>query len=250
MNQRIALGIEYDGSGYHGWQIQPNQNTVEGQLERALSKIADSPINVTCAGRTDVGVHALGQVVHFDSPVDRPLDNWVRGTNTMLPADIVVKWAKIVPKDFHARFSAQSRSYEYVIYNAPIRSALYAHNTTWHRLPLNHELMNLAAQYLIGMHDFSAFRDSQCQAKTATRTIIALTLTRDGQFVKMNITANAFLHHMVRNIIGVLLPIGAGLKEPIWAKEVLESRDRTIAGITAPSQGLTLVAVQYDNFLL
>jgi tRNA pseudouridine38-40 synthase len=243
---RIALGIEYDGSHYHGWQIQPDQNTVEGQLERALSKIADMPINVVCAGRTDVGVHSKGQVVHFDTALTRDLDAWVRGTNSKLPSDIVVQWASVVPENFHARFSALSRSYEYIIYNAPIRSPLYARHATWHRYPLDHVLMAQAAHYLIGTHDFSAFRDSNCQAKTATRTILALSVVREHAFIKINITANAFLHHMVRNIIGVLLPIGAGFKSPQWALEVLKSKDRKQGGVTAPSQGLTLMAVAYD----
>jgi tRNA pseudouridine38-40 synthase len=247
MIQRIALGIEYDGSGYHGWQIQPDQNTVQGQLQRALSQIANTPIQITCAGRTDVGVHAKGQVVHFDTPIYRPLDTWIRGTNSVLPTDIVVQWARTVPETFHARFSAISRSYEYIIYNAPIRSALYARHTTWHRHPLDHVLMAQAAQFLLGTHDFSAFRDSDCQAKTATRTIQILTITRDGDFIKINITANAFLHHMVRNIVGVLLPIGAGFKSPLWAQEVLASCDRKQAGITAQPQGLTLINVGYES---
>lgn len=247
MNQRIALGIEYDGSSYHGWQIQPQQNTVEGQLERALSQIADVPINVTCAGRTDVGVHAKGQVVHFDTPIERPLETWVRGANSVLPPDIVVQWARTVPDTFHARFSAINRSYEYIIYNAPIRSALYARQSTWYRHPLNHDLMAQAAQFLLGTHDFTAFRDADCQAKTSVRTITRLTVTRKDAFVKINITANAFLHHMVRNIVGVLLPIGAGFKAPEWAKEVLESRDRKQAGVTALSQGLTLMEVGYPD---
>ncbi len=246
MHTRIALGIEYEGSAYHGWQIQPNQNTVQGQLHRALSQVADMPVEVVCAGRTDVGVHAKGQVVHFDTTVKRSLDAWVRGANSFLPKDIVVQWARDVPDTFHARYSAKSRSYEYVIYNHPTRSALYARFTTWHRYPLNHKLMSEAAQYLIGTHDFSAFRDADCQAKTPTRTIQALTITRDNDFIKISITANAFLHHMVRNIVGVLLPIGAGQKPITWAKEVLESRDRKQAGITAPSQGLTLMQVNYE----
>lgn len=250
MNHRIALGIEYDGSQYHGWQIQPDQNTVQGQLQRALSQIADEKIEVVCAGRTDVGVHAKGQVVHFDTEVDRPLDAWLRGTNSLLPQDINVQWAKNVSNDFHARYCAKSRSYEYIIYNAPVRSALYARMSTWYRYALNEKLMQEASQYLLGEHDFSAFRDADCQAKTATRNIQILTVERKGDFIHINITANAFLHHMVRNIIGVLLPIGAGLKTPQWAQEVLNSRDRKQAGITALPQGLTLLSVRYDLTVL
>ncbi len=244
---RIALGIEYDGCGYHGWQIQPTQNTVEGQVTRALSKIANTPIKITCAGRTDVGVHALGQVVHFDTDVERPLDAWVRGTNSFLPPDIAIQWAREVPVTFHARFSAKSRSYRYVIYNVPTRSALYARQTTWHRKPLNHHLMKEAAHYFIGTHDFSALRDADCQAKSPVRTVTQLDIDRDGDFITVHITANAFLHHMVRNVIGVLLPIGEGIQPPAWAKAVLTSVDRKQAGITAPSQGLTLMTVAYDD---
>jgi tRNA pseudouridine38-40 synthase len=247
MTYRIALGIEYDGSGYHGWQIQPQQNTVAGQLNRALSQIADEPILTVCAGRTDVGVHAKGQVVHFDTKAVRSLDAWVRGTNSFLPKDIAVQWAKVVDENFHARFSALSRSYQYIIYNAPVRSAVYARSSSFYAKPLNHEWMAMAAQYFIGTHDFSALRDSQCQAKTPVRTISELTVLRDGPFIKVNITANAFLHHMVRNIIGVLLPIGAGEKPPIWAQEILQQRDRKQAGITALPNGLTLMHVNYPD---
>ncbi|HLF67111.1 MAG TPA: tRNA pseudouridine(38-40) synthase TruA [Gammaproteobacteria bacterium] len=246
---RIALGIEYDGSAYHGWQIQPTQNTVEGQINRALTQIANTPIKVTCAGRTDVGVHAKGQVAHFDTHAERPLDAWVRGVNSLLPPDIAIQWARIVPDTFHARFSAKSRSYRYVIYNMPTRSALYARQMTWYRHPLNHVLMNEAAQYFIGTHDFSALRDADCQAKTPIRTISKIDISRADEFITVHITANAFLHHMVRNLMGVLLPIGSGLQPPRWADEVLKGKDRKQAGITAPSQGLTLMAVEYDGLI-
>lgn len=245
MIYRIALCVEYDGSNYHGWQIQPQQNTVAGQLNRALSKIANEPILTVCAGRTDVGVHAKGQVVHFDTQALRSLDAWVRGTNSLLPPDIAVQWAKVVDENFHARFSAMSRSYQYIIYNSPVRSAVYARYTSFHAKPLNHELMAQASQYFLGTHDFSALRDAQCQAKSPIRTILALNVSREGDFIKINITANAFLHHMVRNIVGVLLPIGEGVHPPIWAKEILLNRDRKQAGITALSNGLTFMQVEY-----
>lgn len=243
--QKIAIGIEYNGTNYSGWQSQSNLMTVQGAIEAALSQVADHPVSVVCAGRTDAGVHALGQVAHFESNAERSLSNWVRGGNVNLPASISIRWAKWVDNDFHARFSAQARRYHYLIYNHPVRSSVFqAHATGWHR-PLNEIGMQEAARCLLGQHDFSSFRAINCQAKTSIRTISLLEVTRWGDFVRIDIKANAFLHHMVRNIAGVLIAIGEGKRPPEWAQAVLSVRDRKEAGITAPSRGLCLVEVEY-----
>lgn len=247
MMKRIALGIEYIGTAYHGWQSQTDLNTIQGQLEQALSRVANMPITVKCAGRTDSGVHSLGQVIHFDTEVIRTERAWTMGANAYLPHDIRVQWAKEVDNTFHARFSALSRRYNYYIYNQPIRSALLHKRATWHYYNLNLDLMRQGAKHLLGKHDFSAFRSIECQAKTTIREIQTLTLEQQNNLICMDIKANAFLHHMVRNIIGVLYKVGEGIHPPEWVKEVLESRCRQIAGITAPADGLYLVEVEYPG---
>lgn len=247
--KRIALNVEYVGTVYHGWQSQIDLDTVQGRLEQALSRVADTPIVVICAGRTDAGVHASGQVIHFDTDVIRSERAWLMGTNAYLPHDIRVQWVKEVDESFHARFSALSRRYHYYIHNQPIRSALYYRRATWHYRTLNLELMQQGASYLLGKHDFSAFRSIECQAKTTIREIQQLTLQQKNNLICMDIKANAFLHHMVRNIIGVLYKVGEGIHPPEWVKEVLEGKCRQLAGITAPADGLYLIEVAYpDHF--
>lgn len=246
---RIALGVEYDGSSYHGWQVQANAHkkipTVQGHLQAALSKIADHPVELYCAGRTDAGVHATGQVVHFDTEAKRHPDAWVWGANSYLPPEIAVRWAKSVDFGFHARFSARARSYRYLIYNHPIRPAVLSGRVTWHYYPLDVALMQAATPFLLGEQDFTSFRSSECSSKTAMRMIHSLQVTREREFVVIEVTANAFLHHMVRNIAGVLMRIGAGWEKPDWALKVLEARDRRMAAETAPPQGLYLIQVSY-----
>ncbi|MDH5570446.1 MAG: tRNA pseudouridine(38-40) synthase TruA [Gammaproteobacteria bacterium] len=244
---RIALGIEYDGSPYCGWQIQDGSVTVQGFLEKALSKVANHPVRVICAGRTDTGVHGIGQVVHFDTTADRSEYSWIRGTNANLPDTISVTWAKPVSEEFHARFAARRRHYRYVIYNRPIRPGYLSKFVVWEYRPLNEERMAVAAKYLLGEHDFSSYRALGCQAKSPVRTIYKLSVTRKGQFVFLDLEANAFLHHMVRNIAGVLMSIGAGEKEPGWAKEVLQYKDRTLGGVTALPGGLYFMRIDYDR---
>ncbi|HXH04075.1 MAG TPA: tRNA pseudouridine(38-40) synthase TruA [Candidatus Competibacteraceae bacterium] len=243
---RIALGVEYDGTAFHGWQSQSGGvRTVQDCLELALSRIADHSVHVACAGRTDAGVHALAQVVHFDTTARRPERAWVMGGNTHLPGDVRILWARPVAADFHARFSALARSYRYLILNAPQRSALMRHRASWHYRPLDVERMALAARDLLGEHDFSAFRGIDCQAKSPVRTVYRLELARHGDYVLLEAEANAFLHHMVRNLAGVLMAIGEGSRPVKWARQVLESRDRCQGGITAPPQGLYLSGVRY-----
>jgi tRNA pseudouridine38-40 synthase len=248
---RIALGIEYDGSQYHGWQAQKSLQkglaTVQGELQTALSKIANEPIQLYCAGRTDAGVHATGQVVHFDTTAKRHPDAWIWGTNSHLPRDIVVRWAKSVDYGFHARFSALARRYRYVIYNNPIRPALLSHRVTWNYYALDVKAMQKAASYFLGEQDFSSFRSSECSSNTPMRNITELTINRQHDLVMVEIEANAFLHHMVRNIAGVLMKIGSGWERPEWAKEVLEARDRRKAAETAPPHGLYLIKVRYPE---
>lgn len=243
---RIALGIEYHGTRFHGWQAQlGGEITVQGELERALSKIADSPITTIAAGRTDAGVHALSQVVHFDCERQRDTEAWVRGTNSELPPEIRVKWAQVVDDSFHARFSAVARTYHYLIYNNPVCSAVMSTTTTHHYRALNYEIMAQAAKDLVGKHDFSAFRASECQAKSPVREVEYLHIRQKGDLIVIDIKANAFLHHMVRNIAGVLMAIGDGNQPVTWAKKVLEARQRCLGGVTAKPNGLFLVDIDY-----
>jgi tRNA pseudouridine38-40 synthase len=244
---RIALGVEYDGSQFFGWQRQSNADSVQQRLEQAISKVANSPIHVQAAGRTDTGVHATEQIVHFDCENARELKAWVMGVNTHLPNAIAVLWAKHVDDEFHARFSAQSRRYRYVIYNFPTRPALLDQQVTWEYTKLDMQKMQHAAKHLIGRHDFSSYRAVACQAKSPIRSINEITLHAYNDFIFMDIHADGFLHHMVRNIMGVLIAIGKDEQSEDWSLEVLEKRDRTLGGITAPAAGLYLVKVQYDK---
>lgn len=248
---RMALGIEYNGARYHGWQRQKGVTSVQQVLEQALSKVADRSVTVVCAGRTDAAVHACGQVVHFDTPVQRPLRAWVMGSNANLPSDVSVTWAHPVPSHFHARFKAVARRYRYVIYNDPIRPAHLNREITWNHRPLDLSSMRAAAQCLIGTHDFTSFRAVQCQAKSPIKTLHHIELIQQGKFIVLDIRGNAFLHHMVRNIAGVLMAIGCGDRPIEWSRQVLDARDRTAGGVTAHPYGLYLVRVEYpDEFPL
>jgi tRNA pseudouridine38-40 synthase len=244
---RIALGLEYDGSRYRGWQIQAHALSVQAALEKALSSVADHPVAVVSAGRTDAGVHAAMQVVHFDAAVDRSARAWVLGANTLLDDDISALWAQTVPNEFHARYSALARTYRYLILNRMSRPALDRKRACWIRQPLNEQLMHLAAQTLVGEHDFSSLRAAECQSSTPMRRLERISVARCDEYVSVVVTANAFLHHMVRNIVGVLLAIGSGDQPVDWCRQVLQARDRRLGGITAPPQGLTLIGVRYPN---
>ena len=242
---RIALGLEYNGTAFAGWQIQRDQPTVQETLEHALSCVADHPVRVQCAGRTDSGVHATAQVVHFDSDAPRTLWAWTLGANANLPRSVAVNWARTVPDDFHARFSARSRSYRYRLLNRPTRAGLESDRVAWVHRPLDAGAMHAAAQRLLGEHDFSAFRAQGCQAKTPIRTLHRLDVVRDGDELRFEVRANAFLHHMVRNLVGALCEVGNGERDAAWLRAVLDGRDRTRASATASASGLYLVAVEY-----
>jgi tRNA pseudouridine38-40 synthase len=244
---RIALCVEYNGAAFSGWQAQasPRVATVQESLETALSRIADHPLRVNCAGRTDAGVHASWQVVHFDTPAPRPLKAWVRGANALLPSTVAVRWAQQVDAGFHARFSALSRRYRYLIHNAPARAGRLAALVCSHHAPLDAARMHAAGQHLLGEHDFSAYRGAACQSRTPMRNVMALEVRRHGAYVSVEVEANAFLLHMVRNIVGMLLVVGEGTRTPAWAAELLAGRDRRLAAQTAPPDGLTLVGVRY-----
>lgn len=243
---RIALGIEYKGTDYHGFQVQPNGvKTVQQALEKALSRIADEPISLVCAGRTDAGVHATNQVIHFDTLAVRPEKAWLRGTRPHLPDSVSVRWVKEVVPQFHARFSAHNRTYRYLLTDARTPSGLLHDQITWSSRPLSVELMRAAAAYLVGQHDFTSFRATQCQAKSPVRRIEYLHIVRRGDLIVLEVQANAFLHHMVRNIVGVLMAVGAGDKPPEWVADVLAARDRSAGGVTAKPFGLYLVGVEY-----
>ncbi|QBR84341.1 tRNA pseudouridine(38-40) synthase TruA [Legionella israelensis] len=244
---RIALGVEYDGSQYHGWQAQAGLHTVQQVIESALSKVADASVSVICAGRTDTGVHATNQVIHFDTEKERTTRSWIHGANSFLPKDVCIKWAKEMPEDFHARYSALSRRYRYIIYNGPIRPAILRSAVTWQYRQLDHRIMNEAAQHLIGELDFTSFRSVECQSKTPMRNVHQIKITRSADLVIIDITANAFLHHMVRNIAGVLIAVGSGKRPAKWVREVLLAKDRKLGAETAPPYGLYLVNVVYPD---
>lgn len=254
--KRIALGIQYDGRQWQGWQTQPHRKTVQDTLEAALAKFCQQSVATVCAGRTDSGVHAIEQVVHFDTEAERELFAWVRGLNAFLPATIAVRWAAEVAGGtqtsgaeqdaFHARFSAQARTYHYLIYNHPVRSPLWSGRSGWVFRPLRVEAMQAAAQALIGTHDFSAFRAAECQAHSPVRTMHTITLQRQGELILVTLKANAFLHHMVRNIVGSLIQVGIGNAAEAWVGEVLAARNRDLAAPTFSPDGLYLAKIDYD----
>lgn len=243
---KVALGVSYDGSPFCGWQSQPSACGVQDALESALQSVAQHEVRVHAAGRTDTGVHGLGQVVHFETNAHRPLSAWVRGVNAHLPVTVRVEWAHSVDDDFHARFSAFSRSYQYLLYNAPVASALMASKAGWFHLPLDYAAMAEAATYLIGEHDFTAFRASECQAKTAIRHMSQASVVQSGRYFVFNFSANAFLQHQVRNMVGALIYIGKGKYPPAYMQELLQSKDRTLSPPTFSPNGLYLTDVGYD----
>ena len=244
---RIAIGIEYDGSRFHGWQTQPALETVQGALEHAVSEIAGEPVTVIAAGRTDAGVHALEQVAHFDTNASRPLQAWIRGVNRYLPPTASVRWAVPVEPAFHARFSAISRSYRYVLFNHPVRPALHSGRVGWYHRTLDIDRMSVAAQYLIGEHDFSSFRSSECQAKSPVKTLHEAVIRRCSDYLLFDFRAAGFLHHMVRNIVGSLLWVGYGKESPQWFAALIAARDRTLAAPTFAPDGLYFIAAEYDE---
>ena len=244
---RIAMGVEYDGQRFCGWQRQDGVRTVQATVEQALSRVADEPVEVVCAGRTDSGVHAYEQVIHFDTRAVRSMRSWVLGGNANLPFDVSLLWAAEVDETFHARFSALSRRYRYVILNRWVRPGLLRSRATWVHAPLDVEAMRRAARHLLGEHDFSSFRALACQAKSPVRTVHALDIQQDGEYIYLDVQANAFLHHMVRNMAGVLITIGKKERDPDWAREILKRRDRTRGGVTAPADGLYFTHVQYPE---
>jgi tRNA pseudouridine38-40 synthase len=243
---RIALGVEYEGTTYAGWQSQLHGNTVQDVLEEALGRIAAAPVRVACAGRTDAGVHALAQVVHFDAAVERPDSAWVRGVNSHLPPQVAVRWARPVAGDFHARFCALSRSYRYVLLNRPVRPAVQHGRVGWFHHPLDVDAMRDAAGLLLGEHDFSAFRAAECQAKSPVKHCYRADVASDGELVTFDFRANAFLHHMVRNIVGALVYVGKGNHPPQWLAELLAGRDRSRGAPTFDPAGLYFAGVEYD----
>ncbi|WP_370203626.1 tRNA pseudouridine(38-40) synthase TruA [Alloalcanivorax venustensis] len=245
---RIAVAVEYDGTGFHGWQTQESGvRTVQEELEKALSRVANHPVALICAGRTDAGVHATGQVCHFDSDADRSMKSWVMGANRFLPDDVSVQWAQAVPDDFHARFKANRRRYRYVIYNHAAPPALFRRQVTWNYRPLDVDAMIEASRHLVGTHDFTSYRSVHCQAKSPVKTLSRFHIHRQGPLIVLEVEGNAFLMHMVRNMAGVLMSIGAGKHPPVWAREVLEARDRRKGGVTAPPFGLYLVDIGYPE---
>ena len=243
---RIAFAVEYEGSDFCGWQSQAGGGAVQDALESALSMVADAPTRAVCAGRTDAGVHAIGQVVHFDTDSVRPDTAWVRGVNTHLPPSVAVRWAKPVSDDFHARFSARGRRYRYLLLNRAERPGLMARRVGWFHRPLDAEAMLAAASLLLGEHDFSAFRAAECQAKSPVKTLRRADVARQGDLLVFDFEASAFLHHMVRNIVGALVYVGKGAHPPAWLGEILAGRDRARAAPTFEACGLYFAGVDYD----
>jgi tRNA pseudouridine38-40 synthase len=244
---RVALGIAYRGTVYRGWQSQPGGQTVQDHVETALTAFADQPVRCLSAGRTDAGVHALNQVVHFDTPVQRSDDSWVRGTNRYLPADIAVQWSRFTSDAFHSRGSALGRRYAYVLLESRIRPALEAGHVGWSFRRLDGEVMRAASQGLVGTHDFSAFRSSECQAPTPVKTMRSLTIERRGDYWRFDFDADAFLHHMIRNVMGCLIAVGSGIRDAAWLAEVLERKDRALAAATFAPDGLYFLGPYYDG---
>lgn len=244
--RRIALGVEYDGTAFCGWQTQAAGGAVQDAVEAALSVIAGAPVATVAAGRTDAGVHASGQVVHADVPANRPLSAWVRGVNSHLPAGVAVVWAREVEADFHARFSATGRRYRYLLLNRPVRPAVLAGRVGWHHQPLDVAAMREAAALLVGRHDFTSFRAAECQAKSPLRDLRQADVAVAGDLVAFDFAADAFLHHMVRNLVGSLVYVGKGAYPPAWVRELLAARDRRLAAPTFSPHGLYLVGVDYD----
>ena len=243
---RIALGLSYNGNGYEGWQSQLSGNTVQDQLEKALGKFAALPLRTLCAGRTDAGVHALMQVVHFDTELQRELPSWVRGTNAFLPRDIAVQWAHVVPDEFHCRGSAISRRYAYVLLESPVRPSVEAGRVGWVYRPMNEAAIREAIGHLLGEHDFSSFRAAQCQAKSPVKTISRINVSQRGAYWRFEFEANAFLHHMIRNIMGCLVAVGQGLQAPGWLAEVVAARNRDAAAPTFSPDGLYFLGPRYE----
>ena len=243
---RLALGIGYRGTAYHGWQSQSDGQTVQDELQGALSKFAGVRVGTVCAGRTDAGVHALNQVVHLDAPVQRDMFSWVRGTNRYLPSDIAVQWCRAVAPDFHARNSARGRRYRFVILESAVRPALEHGVCGWAFRPLDGEAMRAAAAALIGTHDFSSFRSADCQAASPVKTLRHIGIERRGAYWCIDVDASAFLHHMVRNIVGCLVAVGSGQQVPSWLGEVLRARNRAVAAPTFPPEGLYFIGPYYD----
>ncbi len=243
---KIAAGIEYDGSAYCGWQSQRGVPTIQVAVQSALGKVADHELSVVCAGRTDTGVHAVEQVIHLETCAERSMRSWVLGTNTHLPSDICVLWARPVPEEFHARYAAVSRRYRYVILNRPVAPAILHNRVSWEHEPLDDMRMHAAARALIGEHDFSSFRALSCQAKHPVRTVYGIDVVRERFCINIDVHANGFLHHMVRNIVGVLIAVGKGERPVSWVRDVLSLCDRTKGGVTAPPAGLYLVKVEYE----